>query len=99
MRLPSLAELRERTKDEKTAIAGSVALGIVVLLFLAWLFYFFHAIATSPAPNFQAANPLNNNNGLQNAEQQFQQAYASTTQFINVEGSEQLAPISTTTNP
>lgn len=98
MKLPTLAELRERTKEEKTAIAGSVALGVVIILFLGWLVYFFHGIETTPAPDLQNVGSSLNENVLQQAGTQLQQALGSTTQFVDVEGNEEVQPISTSTD-
>jgi hypothetical protein len=91
----TINNLRERPKDERTAIAASIAIGVMVILFIGWLVYFFHELRTTPAPNLQAATDSLNSSGLSQAQQQMQQAYGSTTQFIEAQGSIQLQPIGT----
>lgn len=93
----TLEHLRQRPKDEKTAIAASVAIGVVAILFIGWLVYFFHSIESAPAPDLQSVTS-SSENGLQEASQQFQQSLGSTTQFINIEGNAELQPVSTSTN-
>lgn len=95
-----MQNLRERPKDEKNAIAGSIAIGVVIILLLGWLIYTFHALASTPAPNFQNAENAVNTSGLQQASQQLQQAYGSTTQFVDTSEGVQLEEVSgTSTEP
>lgn len=47
----ALDNLKERPKDEKTAVAGGVAVVIMIVLFIGWGFYFFKKIAAGGEVN------------------------------------------------
>ena len=46
----TIENLRERPRDERIAFAATVALGVVIVLFLGWIVFFFRSIRTAPAP-------------------------------------------------
>jgi hypothetical protein len=93
----TLNNLRERPKEERTAIAAWIAIGVVALLFAGWLIFFFNSIRTSPAPDLQQIGSSLDQNGLSQADQQFEQAYGSSTQFVEAQGTMELEPIGTST--
>ncbi len=95
----TVENLRERSKEERTAIATWIALSVVAILFIAWVIYFFHSIATTPVPDLQSAPNASASSGLQQAQQPTPQAYSSTTQFINVEGTVETQQFATSTGP
>lgn len=91
----TIEHLKTRPKEERTAFAASVSIVVVVILFVGWIIYFFHSIATTPAPDLQGAAASLDSNGLQQAQQEMQQAYGSTTQFIQTQGNIQLEEVGT----
>ncbi|MDR3571566.1 MAG: hypothetical protein P4L81_05250 [Candidatus Pacebacteria bacterium] len=104
----ALQQLREKPKHEKTAIAASIALGVAGILLIGWLIFFFHTLSTTPAPNFKsAASAVASSTGITQAQaafsagaQQLQQAYGSTTQFVeSTSGTIQLEEVGSTTEP
>ncbi len=94
----TLENLRERPKDEKNAIAVSIALGVVAILFIGWVIYFLHSLASAPASNLSSAANATSTTELQQAAQQVQQAYGSSTQFINTSEGVQLEQVSGTSS-
>lgn len=94
---PRLDDIRARPKEEKTAIAASIALGVVAILFIGWLVYVFQSIRNAPAPDFGAAANQLDTDQLQQVQQQVAQEYGSTTQFIESEGGVQLEQLGTST--
>ncbi|MDB5238128.1 MAG: hypothetical protein JWM46_398 [Candidatus Kaiserbacteria bacterium] len=40
----TINNLKERSKDERKAVASAIAIGIIVILFLGWVILFFHRI-------------------------------------------------------
>jgi hypothetical protein len=95
----TLNNLRERPQNERTAIAAWIAIGVVAILFVGWLIYFLHTIATTPPPNLQSTEDSLSSSGIPQAAEQMQQAYGSTTQFIQAQGTIELQQISTSTEP
>lgn len=95
----TLNNLREKPQNERTAIAAWIAIGVVAILFVGWLIYFLHTIATTPPPNLQGAEDSLNSSGIPQAAQEMQQAYGSTTQFVQTQGSIELQQISTSSVP
>jgi hypothetical protein len=91
----TIENLRERSKEDRTAIAAWTALAVVAILFLGWAVYFFNSIKATPAPDFQGASDSLNSSGLSQAGQALQQAYGSTTQFIESQGNLQLQQLGT----
>ncbi|HTR18922.1 MAG TPA: hypothetical protein VMH91_03025 [Candidatus Paceibacterota bacterium] len=71
----TLNKLRTRSREDRMAIAGWIAIVVVVVLFIGWVVYFFQSITQAPAPDFQSAVNSLNPNGLS-------QAYASSTQYL-----------------
>ena len=92
----TIEDLRERPHEERTAVAASVAIGVVVILLIGWLIYFFHNLAVMSAANpavpqqSAASSTQPDENGLQMT--------GSTTQFIETQGNLQLQTISATTS-
>jgi hypothetical protein len=88
----TIEDLRERPHEERTALAASIAIGVVAVLLVGWLIYFFHSIGGSSAPGPAAAETgvasSTDQNGLQES--------GSTTQFIETQGNLQLEQIGTT---
>jgi hypothetical protein len=95
----TLNNLRERPQNERTAIAAWFAIAVAAVLFVCLLIYFLHTIATTPAPNLQGAETSLDSSGLSQATEQMQQAYGSTTQFIEAQGTVELQPLATSTDP
>ena len=91
----TIEHLKGRPKEERTALAASISIGVVAVLFIGWIIFFLHSIATAPAPDFQSAADSLDSNGLQQAQQEMQQAYGSTTQFIQTQGTIQLEEVGT----
>ncbi len=60
-----LDALREKPKDEKTAIASVVAIGVVAVLLIGWAIWFLHKITTEKSTADQGSdfNYLRNQNG------------------------------------
>ena len=70
--------LRERPQDEKRVIAGWIAVGVVVVLFLIWAFFFFRSIQHVPVPSLTASTTTaatNNDQELKLTPQQVDGAY------------------------
>ncbi|MCE9541369.1 hypothetical protein K8R03_02295 [Candidatus Kaiserbacteria bacterium] len=44
----TIEKLRERTEEERAAFAGSVAIGVVIVLFLGWAAFFFSRSSAVP---------------------------------------------------
>ena len=82
----AVTNLKDRPKDEKTAVASGIAITVIIVLFIIWGFYFFHKVRSGAvAPTFQGAGQQFNASGLQAAQQQLQTEYASaTSQFQNL---------------
>ena len=56
-----LEKLRDRPKEQKTVLAGTVALIVVGVLFLGWVFIFFNNIAdTNEAAPAETADTIEN---------------------------------------
>jgi hypothetical protein len=94
----TLNNLRERPKEERTTIAAWIAIGVVAILFVCWLIYFFNSIKNTPAPNFGSQVTQQAQNGIQEADQQIQQESGQTSQFVQSQGSLQLQQLSATTS-
>jgi uncharacterized protein HemX len=76
----TIDNLKDRPKDERTAVAGGIAITFAVVLFLGWGIYFFHQIQSGAVnPSFQGAGNQFDSSGIQQAQQALQQEYASTT--------------------
>ncbi len=46
----TIEHMKTRPRDERVAFAGSVAVGVMVILFLGWAVYFFATLPVSTAP-------------------------------------------------
>ena len=90
----TLNNLRERPKEERTAIAAWISIGVVAILLIGWLIYFLHSIQNTPAPVPQSVATSTDQNGLQ---QDQQDESGSSTQFIQTQGGLQLQQIGTPT--
>jgi hypothetical protein len=88
----TLNNLRERPREERTAIAAWIAIGVVAILLICWLIFFLHSIASSAAPVPQSVATSTDQNGLQQAQQG---EFGSSTQFVETQGSLQLQQIGT----
>jgi hypothetical protein len=87
----TIENLRARPKDERTAIAASIALGVVAVLFVGWVVYFFYNLEANPIES-----PANSSNTTPS--QQVQATEATTTQFMDVEGNVETQQIGTSTD-
>lgn len=54
----TIENLRERPHDERRAVAGGIAIGVVVILFLGWAFIFLHDLNS---PKDYSAPPVQTN--------------------------------------
>jgi hypothetical protein len=96
----TLNNLRERPKEERTAIAAWVAIGVVAILLIGWLVYFLHNIVSQPPSDFQnVATSTATSTGQNGLQQDQQDESGSSTQFIETQGSLQLQQIGTSTYP
>jgi|GEM_PF-2096758 len=91
----TIHKLRQRPHEDRMAIAAWCAIAVVAILFIGWVFFFFNTIRTTPAPDFQSATDSLDSSGLSQAQQQLEQAYGSTTQFVETQGNLQLQQVST----
>jgi len=91
----TLEQLRERPKHEKRAIALWVSIAVMIVLFAGWAIYFVHGLSagSTPVQNPNAADTTS----LQQAAQQVQQAFSSSTQFIQTSQGVQIEEVGSTT--
>lgn len=77
----AINNLKGRPKDERTAVAGGVAIAVAAILFFGWIIYFFHKIQSGAiAPTLDSgAQDEFNPAGVQAAQQVLQQEYTSST--------------------
>jgi len=65
----TIDNLKGRPKDERVAVAGGVAVTVMIILFLGWAIYFFHEIRSGAVkPTFQGAGQQFDAEGLQQAQ-------------------------------
>ena len=73
--------LKERPDEEKKAVASGVAIGFVVILLIAWGFFFVRKVQNSGALNLSGgAQDEFNFTSVKEAQQQLKQNYASTSE-------------------
>jgi cytoskeletal protein RodZ len=90
----TLENLRERSREEKHAIAAWISIALVIVLFLLWAIFFFHSIAAAPASNTQNQATVPSTSDQQ---PDLQQAYGTTSQFIESgQGNIQVEEVGTT---
>jgi uncharacterized protein HemX len=69
----SIDTLKQRPKDERTAVAGGISIAVAAVLFIAWVIYFFHNIQSGAmTPTLNGGNQFSDQS-MQQAQQQLQQ--------------------------
>lgn len=53
----AINNLKEKPKDERKAVAGGIAIAIVIILFFGWAFLFFKKIQHGAVPEFENIIP------------------------------------------
>ena len=74
--------LKDKPKDERTAVAGGVAITVVIILFIAWGIFFFRRIqnGTQEVNLSGGAQDQFNFTSVKQAQQQLQNTYNAATQ-------------------
>lgn len=74
--------LKERPKEERTAVAASVAVFVVVILIIGWAFFFVKKLAKEPPSRIQgpagADDSIFDFSSLDKATQEFTESYSTT---------------------
>ncbi len=87
IRFPHTSNSKQGPQDDRTAVAGGVAITVSVVLFIGWGIYFLHQVqsgAVSPTFGGGAGDQFNPA-AMQQAQQALQQQSASTTEeFIQI---------------
>ena len=78
---PQKKPLAERSTDEKTAVAGGIAIAIVIILFIGWVFFFFKKVQRGTiAPTFDnAAQKEFNFGSVREAQEELNKSYQAVT--------------------
>lgn len=78
----SIDNLKQKPKDERTAVASGISIVVGAVLFIAWVIYFFQKIQSGAvAPTLQAGNDFSQQS-MQQAQAALQQEGASSLQDL-----------------
>lgn len=73
----SIDNLKQKPKEDRTAVASSISIAVAAILFIAWAIYFFHKIQSGAvSPTLDGSNQFSQQ-AMQDAQAAFQQQSSS----------------------